>query len=301
MPYAASVIRDSISPLGVRLLTLELVYPRVIHAEVMTYRVWGRNASSSRAIPIVGLINDAVDNPAVPIHWGRDQPGMQARSELEGAGLLIVQEAWFRARDAAVREARIMAGQGAAKQLVNRLLEPFTHIRTVITGVHWANFFGQRRHPDAAPEIHHLADLAWEAIQASTPTPLGFNEWHLPYIEAEDYRPLQMASGQTGEEWIDLARKVSTARCARVSYRLHDGRRTDFAKDLALYERLVGADPKHASPAEHQATPDWLLRGEVDDEDAIWAHPRQHGPLMGWRQHRKTIVGENIKLYHGVR
>ena len=44
----ATVIADSISPVGKRITTLELVYPRYIHSEFMTHRMFSRNASSSR-------------------------------------------------------------------------------------------------------------------------------------------------------------------------------------------------------------------------------------------------------------
>ena len=52
MSIEAKVICDSISPEGIRLTTMQLKYPRIIHSEFMTHRVFGRNASSSRAIPI---------------------------------------------------------------------------------------------------------------------------------------------------------------------------------------------------------------------------------------------------------
>jgi hypothetical protein len=279
MPFEAKIVCDSISPALIRLTTLELRYPRFIHAEVMTHRAFARNASSSRAIPVERLIQDALEEPALPIHWGQNQAGMQARGELDEAGRSIVQAAWLQARDAAVAQARIMAAQGAHKQLVNRILEPFTHIRVVITATEWANFFALRRHADAQPEIRHLADLMWVAMQTSQPVDLRPGEWHLPYVTANEALD------------VEHALKVSTARCARVSYRLHDGKPTTLEKDLALYETLVGADPKHASPAEHQATPDdQYLMGQ-------WHRPALHGPFNGWVQHRKMLPNENISIY----
>ena len=50
--YQAKIICDSISPVGARITTFELVYPRFIHGEFMTHRVFSRNAASSRAIPV---------------------------------------------------------------------------------------------------------------------------------------------------------------------------------------------------------------------------------------------------------
>ena len=69
--------------------------------------------------------------------------------------------------------------------------------------------------------------------------------WHLPYVtqmERDIYRD-------------DLLPKLSAARCARVSYLTHDGAVPNVEADLALFDRLVGSVPLHASPIEHQATP----------------------------------------------
>ena len=69
----ANIILDSISPDGVRLTTLELIYPRFIHSEFMTHRMFSRNASSSRAIPVQKMIDRIRNDPAMPIHWGQNQ------------------------------------------------------------------------------------------------------------------------------------------------------------------------------------------------------------------------------------
>lgn len=308
MSYKAKIIKDSISPAGVRLVTMELTYPRFIHPEFMTHRSFARNASSSRAIPISNLVEDAINNPAGPISWGANQPGMQAARELMGAGLIIAQDAWLKARDAAVEQARILANVGAHKQIVNRLLEPFTHIRVVVTATEWSNFFALRRHPDAQPEMKYLADLMWEAMQASKPALRQPGQWHLPYIEEEDWDNALTSPDETLDtdpEAIKTLLKISTARCARVSYRLHDGAPSTIEKDLALYDRLVGANPKHASPAEHQATPDQEKYSVVNDlaetriDPPNWRNPHLHGPFVGWVQHRKLLPDENIKTYSG--
>jgi len=51
---------------------------------------------------------------------------------------------------------------------------------------------------------------------------------------------------------LETRRRVSAARCARVSYLTHQGLR-EIERDLELYERLR-AD-RHLSPFEHVATP----------------------------------------------
>ena len=46
------IVADSINQQGDRLTSLVLTYPRIIHAEMMTHRMFSRNASSSRAVPV---------------------------------------------------------------------------------------------------------------------------------------------------------------------------------------------------------------------------------------------------------
>lgn len=258
MTISAVMVRDSIAPHGVRLTTMQLKYPRFIHAEFMTHRVFSRNASSSRAIPVERMIQSIIDDTAMPVHWGKNQPGMQAREECDELiygfnfnsfdnrddGVDKV-AAWNIARDKAISVARAFHNAGYHKQVVNRLLEPFMHINVLVTATEWDNFFSLRIHPDAQPEIHVLAKRMKDQMDASTPTPLALNQWHLPYVSQEELE----------SHPITTCIRLSVARCARVSYLTHDGATPEVEKDVALYERLVGSVPLHASPAEHQGTP----------------------------------------------
>jgi hypothetical protein len=304
---SAQVIADSISPQGIRLTTFQLRYPRFIHAEFMTHRMFSRNASSSRAVPVKRLIEDVSHDPAIPVYWGKNQPGMQAKEELNVAHIIAAKDTWNGALDAAVEHANDLARLGAHKQIVNRILEPFAHINVVCTATDYENFYALRRHEDAQPEIKALADAMWEAQQASTPICLNPGDWHLPYInftKGEDtWQALQHCKRgritrdePSWDEIISVLLKVSVARCARVSYLTHDGRQTTVEEDIALYERLVSASPGHMSPAEHQATPDeWFDGGPDSSLDPHWFRPEQSGNFRpGWIQLRKTLPGEFI-------
>lgn len=284
MAATAKVIADSVTKHGKRITTLELRYQRFVHAEFMTHRVFSRNASSSRAIPVKRMIDEAINDPAMPIHWGKNQPGMQAREE--HSEMVVVgydswnephycsrEAAWLRARDKAVEVAKAFAEAGYHKQIVNRLLEPFIHIKVVVTATEWHNFFTLRDHPDAQPEIHALARVMGEAMDGSVPTLLGHHEWHLPYVT-----PLERATMPA-----ELLLKLSTARCARVSYNNHDGSAPNVDKDLQLYEQLIVAEPLHASPCEHQARP--ATNAEI--------HSRN---FRGWIQHREQYEILNRKV-----
>lgn len=261
------------SPAGVRLTTWELIFPRFIHSEFMTHREFSRNAASSRAIPIEKTIERVLQDPAMPVHWGKNQKGMQALEELTGRDKLEAQATWLYARDAAVRSARLMIDAGAHKQIVNRLLEPWTWMTVIASATNHANFFKLRAHKDAQPEFQKLAYLMKDAYEASRPQSLVAFDWHLPLIQPDDL-------GQKAT-W-DQLQKISVGRCARVSYLTHDGRR-DHAEDIALHDRLLTAG--HWSPFEHVAQ--------------AMEHQSYNNPICGnfragFRQYRKTFQAEYV-------
>lgn len=248
--FEAKVIAHSAHQ-GKEIVTFQLVYPRWVHGEVMTHRVFSRNAMSSRAVPAAKMIEQVRTNPAKPIRWGLNQSGMQAAEQsLEGAALEKANEIWERMANACAEGAAELAELGLHKQWANRPLEPFQWMRTIVSATEWDNFYALRCHPDAQPEFQHLAGMMRVAHEASTPEYLQVGQWHLPYVlEHEKTLPLK-----------DL-RKVSAARCARVSYLTHDGQDPSIGADLALFDRLAAGKPIHASPLEHQATPYGLGSG----------------------------------------
>lgn len=262
----ATVIEDSIGEHGIRLTTLALAYHRYIHGEFMTHRVFSRNASSSRAIPVMTIIKQVWNDPVIPVHFGANMPGMQAKEELTGWRGKVARGLWRLGGKIACCVAYGMTKVGLHKQVANRVLEPWQQMHVIVTATEWENFFNLRDHPDAQPEIRILAARIGLAMASSTPILRQPGEWHLPYVrESERYAyPL--------EDQI----KMSAARCARVSYLTHDGKAPVVVKDIALYDRLVGSVPIHASPVEHQATPylssqDWCAN------------------FRGWEQHRQTV------------
>lgn len=231
----ATVVCDSARD-GVRLISVECVYPRVIHAEVLRHRMFSNSVSSSRATPVETLIKNATYTPR---HWTLNQPGMVGK---EGATDEQVGEAkrlWTAAREYATGCARALSELGFHKQHVNRLLEPFSYVRHLITSTEWDNFFALRLAPDADPEIQDLARAIKGAIDSSTGT---HRLAHAPYVSCDE-------QDRIGYE---VSPRVSAARCARVSYMKHNGKKPSLAEDLALFERLHASG--HWSPMEHTAT-----------------------------------------------
>lgn len=286
----AKIVADSVGPNGVRLTTFVLTYPRFIHSEFMTHRTISRNASSSRAIPVKKQIQMVIDNPAIPLAFTKNKPGMQGGEALEAQAQEDAVRAWLNARDAAVNYAQILSDLEVHKQYANRILEPYAHITVVATATDWDNFFALRCHYMAQPEICALAMKMLEAYQTNEPKFLEQGEWHLPFITEADvsstanYEYYQDQSFEPGE----LLLWRSVAKCARVSYLNHEGKPSTEEEDIALYKRLLGSIPIHASPAEHQA------RALGWDDEIV-----NSGNLRGWVQYRKTLEGENVTKFMG--
>lgn len=291
----AKIVADSLAPSGFRLTTFVLTYPRFIHAEFMTHRVFSRNASSSRAIPVKKQIQMIVDNPAIPLAFTKNQKGMQGGEILSGQQHEIAVQCWLKARDQAVIFARALADLEVHKQYANRILEPFAHISVVCTATDFYNFFALRIHPAAQPEIQELARKMWDAMKASTPEGFVEGEMHLPFVTPRQQNfvvgtSLHMNIKSSGVRLNphEILLRMSVARCARVSYLNHDGTEPAIEDDIELYNRLVGSAPIHASPTEHQAfaSADGMLVS---------------GNFHGWTQYRKTLQNENIVTFEGYK
>jgi len=251
----AEVIADSINETGDRLTTFVLTYHRYIHSEVMTYRNLSRSSASSRAIPVEKMIKLVESQKVYPLHWGENQRGMVAENEVTPEKIESARIVWEYACMDAVKHAHTLAKLGIHKQVVNRLLEPFSTITVICTGTSWGNLFEQRCHPDAQPEFKALADLMKAEYESSHPTLLEAGQWHLPLCDIEnrgDWYRQYLNSGYKTEGDILNQIKVCVGRCARVSYLNHDGDRS-LSDDIKLHDRLLTAKPAHLSPFEHVA------------------------------------------------
>ena len=233
-----------------------------------------RNAASSRAIPVVKMIEQVRNDPALPIHWGLNQPGMQASKE--HAEPEKAQRWWWLAAESAAEQAERLNELGLHKQIVNRVLEPFQWMHTIVTATEWDNFFDLRCHPDAQPEFQALANAIRTAMDESSPVKRASgtqwaSSWHLPYVSDDERANLHPHT----------LPKISAARCARVSYLKHDGTIPSIEDDMALFERLVGSKPLHASPIEHQAC-------------AASSVARSRN-FLGWHQYRDLFESGTMK------
>lgn len=260
-------------------------FPRIILAEFNTHRMLSRNSASSRAIPVEKMLRRVLDDPFIPVHWGKNQAGMQAERELTVAEQERALSQWLLARDEMVLRVRQMLDIGLHKQVTNRLLEPWMYHTCVVSATEWQNFFALRCHLAAMPEIRCIAEMMRDAYVASVPQRINAGDWHLPFVmDADRSAVVELTPDPAGTEYRDFAarvtdtlKKVSAGRCARVSYLTHDGKR-DLQADIDLCDRLAGSG--HMSPLEHVAQ-------ALDERE--W-----HGNFCGWYQYRKEFPGEAV-------
>ena len=301
----AEIIADSLNPQGVRLTSWVLEYPRFLHSELMTHRVFSKNAASSRAIPVEKLIQQIQDNPALPVWWGKNQPGMQANEEVDDTikrpvffgpatgfndpSLLTDKEhakaVWLEARDSAIEYVKRLNAIGLHKQVANRILEPWFNIRIIMTGTEYDNFFKLRAHPDAQPEFQNLAYKMKALYETNKPVQLKAGERHVPFgTDFDDKRVSELINtdnltlGEFLEAKSEIKRKIAIARCARVSYLNYEGK-DDYAADVKLCDRLFGSVPRHLSPTEHVAQ-------ALDSTEFV-------GNFKGFKQYRKFFADES--------
>lgn len=282
MQTQAKIIADTINSYGARITTFEVVAPRFLLAEVNTHRVIAKSAASSRAIPVEKRIAMANDAPFVPAAFGKNQPGMQAEQTLDEENNAKARQIWLQAAKAAAGYAGKMAQLGVHKQHANRLLEPFVYYTGVMTSTEWQNFWTLRTHKDAQPEFRELALQMLDVYKASQPRKYTH---HLPYT---DDCPDDM----------DLYDKfaVSSARCARVSYKTFDGKVSSLDKDLQLCEDLIASG--HLSPFDHAAVSD-NVRWSGEKQAYFWMNPVSHRHNWGWIPYRVEV--ENQKGWNCAR
>jgi hypothetical protein len=222
----AEIIADSKNEHGNRITTFVLTYPRIIHAELLTHRLFSRNAASSRAIPASKMIKDIQEDPFVPVAWQKAHKGMQGTEYFEDRVDIENRTAeWLYNVNVACSTATILNDMKVTKQLINRTLEPYQWYTCIVTFTEGENFFELRcpqyagakpgatyrsmkdfakgeNLPEAlewtdvqkleinkgAGEIHIslLAEAMWDAMNESEPKQLKAGEWHIPFGDNMD-------------------------------------------------------------------------------------------------------------------
>jgi hypothetical protein len=334
MSFGARVLADSISPQGVRLLTLEMTYPRIIHAEQMTHRVFSRNSASTRAIPLKNQIINLLDNPFVPEKFGINQPGMQSFRNLEGKKHEEAREIWLQGRDRAlttvielllgIELAGVILGYESTAQreyvhgdiIREKLPEILAHI------------------PDSSSEIDLAETSLLNVHKQLAGRGLETYIWHTAVFtgtEWGNYRGLRDHPDAQGEiatiarlakeaintsvpralkhgewhlpyvedgEFDDPADgvKASAARCAAVSYNRQASKR-GFEVEAKRYDDLVSGG--HMSPLEHQATP--FSDQEIELREAGASTLRSEGERLGFSDEHIAQLVDSLQFNGNLR
>lgn len=273
MSYRVKIVGDTVSPTvkTARITSFEIYAPRFLLAEINTHRILAKSAQSSRAVPVEKRIEGVIADPFVP-YFGKNNKGMQSLDVLEEAKRLKAENIWMGHVADSVIAARVLKDTEVHKQWANRVLEPYAHFYGVITGTEWDNFWKLRTSESAQPEFQTLAKMMLQAYNESVPECAGI---HLPYVtEIERDGPIPDLMG------------ISSARCARVSYKNHDGTDFDLKKDLALCHDLT--EQGHLSPFDHPAYADGVYHSE-DTNKYKFLRPADHRQFWGWIPRRVEI------------
>ena len=287
----AQIVADSISPLGYRITTYLLTYPRFIHAELMTHRMFSRNSASSRAIPFEKMLKMVEEDPFIPIAWQKDHKGMQGTEYITEPGKISMERKdWLTDRDAAVKGALAKSQRGITKQLCNRLLEPFMWHTVLVTATEYDNFFELRcpklyhasngkyykslkdwnkidseiqwngltcLHPEnkSQAEIHiqTLAESMWDAMNESIPKKLQPGEWHIPFGDRIVEDDLLPILYKVNAAPGEMAFQKVKIATARCARLSYMtfDGEIDYEKDINLHDHLLKSH--HMSPFEHCA------------------------------------------------
>lgn len=254
--------------------TFLLTIPRVILAELNTHRALSRNVASSRAIPTKRLLQLLDEKPYYPMFWGANKAGMQSAQTLGKWNSFWCKFWWDFHRKVTIFVTKRLDNNGLHKQYCNRLQEPHSYIKVLLSGTDWDNFFSLRIDNDAMPEIVNAAQqIKWlrnhaEYRQVSNTNPEDANNWHFVYITDEERLEHRKSP-------LFLAR-LDSARCARTSYLTHEMKEPNQESDLKTFDMLTGRK-LHASPLEHMGFPCEGI----------------HGNDRGFKQFRQ--VWENMK------
>lgn len=312
----AEIVGDAISQNGNRITSFLLTYPRIIHSELMTHRVFSRNSASSRAIKFDKMVEAVENNPFIPIAWQKQHKGMQGSEYFEDfQDIEDLQQEWLFARTEAVNSAISMSSRGCTKQLANRLLEPFMWHTTLVTSTTYSNFFDLRcpayqtkeglkkswketgfdelalplerlQVNQGQGEIHimALAEAMYDAYNESVPNKLEKGQWYIPFENrinqnklSEHLQSLNNGKFVFNEDTIQQAKiEVSVSMCARTSYTVV-GEEKDFT-----YEKQIALHDRMINSKPFHASPFEHCAKNMEDSNS-------YGNFIGWKQYRQFI------------
>lgn len=256
-----TILADSINGAGSRLTTFEVELPKYVLGQLAKHRQLSMNFESSRAKPFWRVLEQVVHDPYIPERFGKYSSGMQPAGYFNQNEAMGIVEDWASSAHSAAHQAievgyrddedgvyseahrrlRLAVWGGKtldwfkdnppmmAKELLNRILEPYMKVKGVVSATEWDNFIQLRANPEAQDDINYLAQDIKSLLADNEPTFVHAGQCHLP-----DF----------GEDPTEVVENI-----ARVSYGNH--RSTSKREPGDLYHQL--ANSGHWSPFEHVA------------------------------------------------
>lgn len=207
--------------LGHELNSFDIEMPRYLIPELSKHRVTGFNTASSRAISY-GRMRDAVSSrPFIFPVFAKKHTGMVAKNyfnpdDRNTSDFEIdkeIRRIWQNLVDTTLYTTDALDNLNVSKQMINRILEPYSYSKLIITSSFWQNFFNQRcsvfenssENPidysalteyerlmankgDAEPNMMALADAIKKAYDDVKPKALLPGQWHLPNLSEDSQK-----------------------------------------------------------------------------------------------------------------
>lgn len=208
------IVADSVNIQGDRLTSVVLTYPRMIHAEMMTHRMFSRNASSSRAVPVQKMIEAVKNNTFCPFEFQKAHKGMQGSEYFTGQDKEDCIKLWLESAELALQQAEKMKEKGITKQIINRILEPYQYYTVLITSSQegWDNFFELR-----CPQYEYKLGAetyyfkSWKELITFIKSTTDNKDYIESWEDETVLGKLQHNKGQAEIHIMDLAEKIYDA------------------------------------------------------------------------------------------
>lgn len=156
-------------------------------------------------------------------------------------------------------------------------------------------FFLQQNQADGEIHISLLAEAMWDAYNESKPQELKEGEYHIPYSNDINFTEL------TTELSLEDKIKVAIGMCARVSYTtVDDSSKPTSETYIRIYNKMVNAEPFHASPFEHVAKVmseeeySRFIRGDISVYEYLSEDYRDS--IKGWCRNFKGFIQERHRI-----
>lgn len=171
--------------------------------------------------------------------------------------------------------------------------------RFLVTSTKWQTVTDRLRENNLDANYLVMSNMLCDTLSGSVPRKLTANDWHVPFIDADDCDAAILTVltdlnekgivADPHELGLTLLRRVSAVRCARLGVdTLKDDRVEQLRRDVTDFAMLSYSLPRlYPEILNHQATPDY-----VSADSTCWLNPSLHGNSPGWCLHKPIYAWE---------